>query len=233
MPALLNRLLSQATHGQGAWVLTLNTEMLSRFARDPAYKGLVAQADIITADGMPLVWSSRLRGPHQAIAERTTGVDLVNAFLSLSEVPRFAVIGGVDPGSTVARYGASAQAACGYLFSGMVDLSTEQAAMFVTELRGRRVQVLFLALGVPKQDLLALKIRKAMPELIVAGVGGTFEILGPQGGRAPRWMQKSGLEWLYRLVREPRRLWRRYVVQYPAGIRLLIGDTLKARSGAG
>ncbi|TNF52601.1 MAG: glycosyltransferase, partial [Burkholderiales bacterium] len=80
--------------------------------------------------------------------------------------------------------------------------------------------------GVPKQDRLALLLRQRMPHLLLLGIGGTFEILGPDGGRAPQWMQRSGLEWLYRLTREPGRLWRRYLLNYPLGIWFLFRDCL-------
>jgi len=224
----VDHVVERAAGGRGAWVLTLNTEMLARFALEPGYRELVAQADIITADGMPLVWASRLQGTEQAIAERTTGVDFVHTFLKRPAPTRYAIIGGVEPAATLALYGPEAQAACGYLFSGKVDLSDAQIGEFVHNLRMARVGVLFLALGVPKQDQLALKMRQAMPELVVLGVGGTFEILGPQGSRAPRWMQSAGLEWLFRLGREPGRLWKRYVLRYPFGIALLASDTLRS-----
>lgn len=229
MQQTLDDLLGRIDRGDGAWLLTLNTEMLSRFTREPGYRDLVGQADIITADGMPLVWASRFKGAHQAIPERTTGVDLVDAFLRLPEVPPYAIIGGVDPATTVARYGEAAQQACRYLFSGKVDLSDQQVQEFVGILREQHVRMLFVALGVPKQDLLAVKLRALMPELVVTGIGGSFEILGPQGSRAPRWMQKSGLEWLYRLLKEPGRLWKRYLVHYPAGVSLLLRDGLRSR----
>lgn len=230
MQQTLNSLLERMARADGAWLLTLNTEMLSRFTRDPAYRDLVEQADIITADGMPLVWASRFRGPNQAIAERTTGVDLVDAFLRLPQIPSYAIIGGVDPATTVARYGANAQQACRYLFTGKVDLSEAQVQEFVDTLREQKVRMLFVALGVPKQDQLALKIRSSMPELVITGIGGTFEILGPQGSRAPKWMQSSGMEWLYRLTKEPGRLWKRYLVHYPAGVGLLLRDSFRHRS---
>ncbi|MFP8833733.1 WecB/TagA/CpsF family glycosyltransferase [Hydrogenophaga sp. XSHU_21] len=227
MQEVLGELLDRAAHGSGAWILTLNTEMLARFTREPGYRELVAEADIITADGMPLVWASRMRGPQHAIPERTTGVDLVHAFMQQPSLPRYAIIGGVDPAATLGRYGSIAIEACGYLFNGRVDLSDAQTHEFVDRLRAERIRVLFVALGVPKQDRLALKLRAAMPELTIVGVGGTFEILGPTGRRAPRWMQMSGLEWLYRFAQEPRRLWKRYVLQYPFGLGLLATDTLK------
>lgn len=232
MKQTLDGLLERIAQGDGAWLLTLNTEMLSRFTREPDYRSLVAQADIITADGMPLVWASRFLGTGCAIPERTTGVDLVDAFLQLPQVPAYAVIGGVDPVTTLKRYGDAARQACRYLFSGKVDLSDGQVQQFVDALRGAEVRMLFLALGVPKQDRLALKIRSSMPELVITGIGGTFEILGPQGSRAPKWMQRMGMEWLFRLLREPGRLWRRYLFHYPAGIALLVKDSIRSRAAS-
>ncbi len=230
MKQTLDGLLDRISRGEGAWLLTLNTEMLSRFTRDPGYRDLVAQADIITADGMPLVWASRFRGADQTIPERTTGVDLVDTFLRLPQMPAYAIIGGMDPAATVARYGDAAQRACRYLFNGKVDLSDEQLHQFVSSLREQQVCVVFLALNVPRGDRLALKIRALMPELVITCVGGSFEILGPQGGRAPKWMQRMGMEWLYRLVKEPGRLWKRYLVHYPAGIGLLVKDCFRPQS---
>ena len=227
MKQTLDELLERIARGDGAWLLTLNTEMISRFTRDPGYRALVSKADIITADGMPLVWASRVRGADQAIPERTTGVDLVDHFLSLSQIPYYAIIGGVNPAATVARYGETAQRACRYLFNGKVDLSDKQVQRFVGDLRRQRVRMVFLALNVPKGDQLAFKIRSLMPELVITGIGGSFEILGPQGSRAPKWMQRSGMEWLFRLAKEPRRLWMRYLVYYPAGIGLLLRDCFR------
>lgn len=230
LSSILEEVIGRIDRQEGAWLLTLNTEMLARCTRDKAYFELILQADIITADGMPLVWASRWKNSEQAIASRTTGVDLVNAYLQRSEIPAFAIIGGRDPGATLARYGRRAQEACAYLFDGKVDLTEEQLDFFSTTLMELGVKATFLALNVPKGDQLASQLRSRLPHLFVASVGGTFEILGPNGGRAPLWMQKSGLEWLYRLIKEPRRLWRRYLVNYPAGIRMLIMDCCMGRS---
>lgn len=228
MRACLADVLQRACNAQGAWLVTLNTEMLARCARDPSYKELILQADIITADGMPLVWASRYK--NEAIAERTTGVDLTDAYLQALEPPAYAIIGGQDPMATLTRYEPAAREACRYLFDGKVDLSDAQLGEFARTLKEQDVRVVFIALGVPKQDQLALQLRSRLPHLVVLGIGGTFEILGPQGSRAPRWMQQAGLEWLYRLCKEPGRLWRRYLINYPAGIGMLVKDCLMART---
>jgi len=229
LPDILESLLSRIERKEGAWILTLNVEMLSKCARDGEYFSLVAKADIITADGMPLVWASRCKSRLCGIAGRTTGVDLVDAYLRLPQVPAYAIIGGQDPMATLALYTPAAQKACRYLFDGKVDLGNAQLDEFANALKERDVRTVFIALGVPKQDRLALQLRARLPHLVLMGIGGTFEILGPKGGRAPRWMQSIGLEWLYRLAREPRRLWRRYFLSYPAGIGMLLRDCLKGR----
>jgi N-acetylglucosaminyldiphosphoundecaprenol N-acetyl-beta-D-mannosaminyltransferase len=228
MQEVLAQLHERIARSQGTWLLTLNTEMLARCARDDSYHELIRQADIITADGMPLVWASRYK--NAAIKGRTTGVDLVDAYLRALEIPNFAVIGGQDPMVTLQRYEVRARQACRYLFDGKVDLSDTQLDEFANALVEHKVKVVFIALGVPKQDRLALELRARLPHLVLTGIGGTFEILGPNGGRAPAWMRQMGLEWFYRLTKEPGRLWRRYVLGYPAGLRMLLNDCLRPRT---
>ena len=210
----------------GGWFVTLNTEMLSRVSGNTEYRDLLLQADVMVADGMPIVWAANRKNPAKKISGRTTGVDLVEALLTEDNIAPYAIIGGVDPLTTIKQY-PHAEKGCKFLFSGIVDLSEEQTNGFVRELEEKHVQIVYLALGVPKQDELALQLRAKMPHLILIGIGGTFETLSPGGGRAPMWMQKSGLEWFYRLTREPRRLWKRYIVNYPTGIRMLVKDYLK------
>jgi N-acetylglucosaminyldiphosphoundecaprenol N-acetyl-beta-D-mannosaminyltransferase len=140
------------------------------------------------------------------------------------------VIGGQHPRKTIELYGPRAhRGLCTFVFDGKVDLSETQLSFFCDELARHQVRLVFIALGVPKQDRLALSLRQRMPELVLLGIGGTFEILGPDGSRAPLWMQRVGLEWLYRLANEPGRLWRRYLISYPSGIWFLLKDCLGAK----
>ncbi|MDM7950736.1 WecB/TagA/CpsF family glycosyltransferase [Hydrogenophaga sp.] len=224
----LKEVTDRVGRSEGAWLLTLNTEMLARGSRDPDYWKMIQKADIITADGMPLVWASNFKYPGRTIDGRTTGVDLVDALLRVKNVPKFAVIGGKSPLETIKTYGARTVEACAFVYDGMVDLSDEQLSWFSDELIRHQARVVFIALGVPKQDLLALELRRKVPQAVLMGIGGTFEILGPKGGRAPHWMQRGGLEWLYRLAKDPGRLWKRYLINYPRGIWFLIKDCLVA-----
>lgn len=217
---------AMAESGQGGWIVTLNTEMLAKCAREEDYASLLRRADLFTADGMPLIWASR-RNRQSPITDRTTGVDIVESFLRRDNIPNYAIIGGVDPEEALKNY-PNAMESCAYLYTGSVSVNDEhQMDEFAKKLRENKIHYVFLALGVPKQDKVALEIRARYPEAILLGIGGTFEILAPGGGRAPQWMQKSGLEWFYRFVKEPRRLWKRYLLNYPVGISALIRDATK------
>lgn len=213
----------------GNWIVTLNTEMLAKGHKEPEYKALLQSADTIVADGMPLVWTAKMKKNCINITERTTGVDLVNDLLSQEPIPDFAIIGGVNPQQTLETRFPQAVKHCRFLFTGIVKLDDSEISHFANEILKHKVSIVYIALGVPKQDKLALALRKKCPGVTLVGIGGTFEILGPDGHRAPLWMQKSGLEWLYRFSREPRRLWKRYVLNYPTGIRLLFNDLTRSQ----
>lgn len=220
----LTLILDGIRNRDGGWLVTLNTEMLSRTVRDSSYLELLHRADHFLADGMPLVWASRHKGPDvEPIKERTTGVDIVDTFLKLEEIPNFAVIGGINPAKTISQYEGATEA-CRFLFDGKVELNSEQFAEFARTITEKKIGIVFLALGVPKQDRIALELKNLLSGVWLIGVGGTFEILGEDGARAPLWMQKNGLEWLFRLLNEPTRLWKRYLIEYPAGVYLLIKD---------
>ena len=214
--------------GEGKWVVTLNTEMLAKASREKEYSSLLRQADFFVADGMPLVWAANIINPQSKIRERTTGVDIVEAFLSDSFNFSYSIIGGFDPQSTISQF-PKASERCKYLFNGRVSLSDERIEEFTHQLSNNNVQVLFIALGVPKQDKLASILRKALPQLIMTGVGGSFEILSKSGERAPKWMQNSGLEWMFRLSKDPKRMWSRYLLAYPRGIVVLFNSILRKK----
>ena len=219
--------------GKGSWIVTLNTEMLATSYKEPEYQTLLQSADLIVADGMPLVWASNRKKQCDGITDRTTGVDLVDDLLSQTPVPNFSIIGGVDPQKTLETRFPFALNSCCYLYNEIINMDDKEfnavVEQFVEQIISNNISIVFLALGVPKQDKLAITLRKHCPNVIYIGIGGTFEILGPDGHRAPHWMQKSGLEWLYRLAKEPKRLWKRYALHYPTGIRMLFKDWAEAR----
>lgn len=224
--ALIERMVET---GQGARMVTLNVEMLARAQRDPQYAEWLRTADLIVPDGMPIVWASRRKLRRERRIQRVTGVDLTQALLRRVDPSKAGIIGGKEPRKALEAIGVENPEAI-VIDNRKLD-STEADFDAVAEiLQGRRL--VFLALGVPKQDAFAVALRKRMPEAILIPNGGSFELLAGMIPRAPRWMQRSGMEWLFRLIIEPRRLWRRYLIEYWSGLTALMRDALR-RSNSG
>lgn len=203
-----------ALAGKGMWALTLNLEMVARATTDSSYRSLATDADLIVADGMPIVWLSRLDRVHDPIKNRTCGVDLTVHLLRHFE-GRIGVLGGLAPRQALERLKID-PARVVFVEDGPVR--SDDSASLSARLNAARCQLLFVALGVPKQDHVCRALRSACPGLVCIGVGGTFEALAGIVPRAPRWMREVGLEWLFRLILEPVRLWRRYLVLYPRAL---------------
>lgn len=215
---------TRISKAQGAWVVTLNLEMVSRGAKQPEYRDLILQSDLMYADGMPLVWGSKKKPGATPLPERVTGSDLTLKLLQEVDPSLIAIIGGENPVMALTQ-AAIPNFERIYVDNGIIALDQESVSKLAEALKGRRL--VFLALGVPKQDRLALALRPLLPEAILIGVGGSFELIAGIKPRAPIWMQNAGLEWLFRLVAEPRRLWRRYLVEYWAGVKALARDIRK------
>jgi len=213
----LGFLLASAAQRRGLWVVTLNLEMMATAIRDPGYGQLLRDADLLVADGMPLVWLSRLLPPACHVPERTSGTDLARLLLRSEASPPIGLLGGLDP-ARVAETLALPEGRVGLVEAGHI----EPSAACVERLRHRIVEsgcgIVFVALGVPKQDQVCRALRDALPGVVYVGVGGALDLLAGLKPRAPRWMQRAGLEWLYRLLHEPRRLWRRYGLLYPRAL---------------
>ena len=219
--ARLRTLATEPASGESPqWCVTLNLEMVSRADRDRGYEEALRAADLMTADGQPIVWWSRRCHAACRRIERTTGVDIVDAVLRDPAWGRFGVIGGHEPRATIARY-PGADERCAFVADEQItEASIDNLAQHIAD---GKPDVTLVALGVPKQDRICRALReRGVATRLLVGVGGSFEILGPAGRRCPAWLARLGLEWLFRLLREPRRLWHRYLVTYPRGCRALL-----------
>jgi N-acetylglucosaminyldiphosphoundecaprenol N-acetyl-beta-D-mannosaminyltransferase len=217
-----------ALAGQGMWVLTLNMEMVARAATDSNYHALMEKVDLAVADGMPILLLSRLGITPYRITERSCGVDL--ACHLLRHFPgRIGILGGRNPRAALTALGLD-PARLAYLNDGGVDPGA--LGPIIAELRASGCQLLLVALGVPKQDQVCLALHRAIPSLVCIGVGGSFEILSGARRRAPTLAQDLGLEWLYRLMLEPKRLAGRYLGLYPRGFRPMLNWIRAARAAA-
>jgi N-acetylglucosaminyldiphosphoundecaprenol N-acetyl-beta-D-mannosaminyltransferase len=213
--------------GRPHQVVTANLDFLSIAERNAEFRQTINDADLAVADGMPLVWLSRLRG--QPLPERVTGVDLVDACCGIAEDTGHGVfLMGAGPGVPQAAAQRLLERHPGLRVVGtysppMGPLRRKEDARMVRMIQDAQPGFLFVALGAPRQDLW---IRSHLAELnvpVAMGVGCVFDLLAGVSNRAPEWMQTGGLEWAYRLAREPRRLWRRYLLNdLPLFARLLL-----------
>lgn len=212
--------------GRGGWIITPNLDILRRFTIDLESRRLVMAASHRVADGTPIVWASRLSGVP--VPERLPGSDLV---LSLPEAAaeagvRVLLLGG-NPGvaEAAARRLEKLHPSLGRVASYCPPFEYEndpaELARIRAVVRDERPGLVLVGLGFPKQERLISSLRFQLPEAWFAGVGISLSFLAGDQKRAPALLQRHGLEWAHRLSHEPRRLFRRYLLQgLPFSLRL-------------
>jgi N-acetylglucosaminyldiphosphoundecaprenol N-acetyl-beta-D-mannosaminyltransferase len=212
----VERVLQIARGREGGLILTPNVDHLIRTTRDPEFKRICQQGSLVVADGVPVVWASRLL--NQALPERVAGSDLMpmSAVAAAQQGLRYYFLGG-SPGDA-AKAGARIAAAAGNDGLCGVDCppfgferDPRYVDAMVERINAARPDILFVALGSPKQEKLMAAIRGRVHIAAMMAVGITFSYVAGSMKRAPRPIQRVGLEWLWRLAWEPRRLWRRYL----------------------
>lgn len=215
--------------GRGGWVVTPNVDILRQAAEDVEIARLVADATLVLADGMPLLWASRLKG--RPLPERVAGSTLIYGLCAAAARRDQSIfLLGAAPG--VAQRAAT-QLRCLNPDLRVVgchcpplgfeerpdELRTIEAALWEA-----CPDIVIVALGTPKQERLISRLHGVMSDAWFIGAGATLSFVAGATPRAPVWLQRAGLEWLHRLCHEPRRLFWRYVVQdLPFAIRLLAG----------
>lgn len=205
--------------GPARVVLTPNVDNVVRLERDQDFKQRYVQADFMFADGMPIVWASRWLG--HPLPERVTGADL---FVALCQVAvrqhwKIFVLGG-RPGTEdflLTRFGACYPGLDIEIFcpSMSFDPLGEEGTAAAERIRACAPRIVFVCLGMPKQELWSFRFADSLPGGVVMCVGAAMEFALGLRSRAPAWVQRSGVEWLWRLLSNPRRLWRRYLVDDP------------------
>jgi N-acetylglucosaminyldiphosphoundecaprenol N-acetyl-beta-D-mannosaminyltransferase len=224
----VHAIVAAAEAGEGHWTITANLDHLRRYHASPAERELIDEADLVVADGMPLIWASRLAG--EPLPERVSGSSMVWSICEIAGTCGQSVflLGG-DPGVAEQagqifkdrypglRIAGTACPAPGFEES---ELELGRLQRQVVE---AKPQIVFVALGFPKQDLVIRRLRRALPRASFLGVGISLSYVTGDVPRAPEWVCNLGLEWAYRLAHEPTaRLARRYIVDgLPFGVRLM------------
>jgi N-acetylglucosaminyldiphosphoundecaprenol N-acetyl-beta-D-mannosaminyltransferase len=213
----IDRAVAGLRDGRGGWICPANLDVLRQAVQAPEVHSLVEQADLVVADGMPLLWASRLQGVP--LPERVAGSSLVSTLprAVAKEGAGVFLLGG-DPGVAELAGARLADENPGLRVCGThcpphgFERSPEQLAAIERALDEARPDVVFVGLGFPKQERLIVRLRRRLPRTWFVSVGIGLGFLSGHTRRAPRWLQRAGLEWLHRLVHEPRRLARRYLV---------------------
>jgi exopolysaccharide biosynthesis WecB/TagA/CpsF family protein len=202
--------------GSRAHVCTVNSHFLAEARMDLAVREVARRSDLNLADGWPVVWLGRLLG--RAVPERVAGADLVPKLMTVCDEGGFSVflLGGLDGAARDASR-RIAQMHPGLIVAGWLEPPLTQVDLMdndriVSTINKSRADVLLVAFGNPKQELWIDQHRDALCVSLAIGVGSCFDLLAGRLSRAPLWMQAAGLEWVYRLCREPRRLAPRYAV---------------------
>jgi N-acetylglucosaminyldiphosphoundecaprenol N-acetyl-beta-D-mannosaminyltransferase len=192
--------------------VVVNVAKLVNMQTDPALRASVRACDIVNIDGMGVVYGARLLG-HQ-VAERVAGVDLFSALLDCAAsngLPVFLLGATEDVVAQVAQRCIATHRGlqvAGYHHGYFWD--DERAV--VERIRASGARLLFVAITSPKKENFINRWKHELGVDFVMGVGGTFDVVAGKVTRAPVWMQRNGLEWLYRFCQEPRRMWKRYLV---------------------
>lgn len=220
---LVEHVAAAIAHGDGGTIVTPNVDICRRARRDPASAGLVAAATVVVPDGTPLLWAARVAG--RPLAERITGADLIFALCEAAAARDWPVylLGG-RPGEDGGP-GAAELAALNLTGryqdlrvagAGAPPLGFDARGADITGIRDELVAakpaIVFVGLGFPKQEQLIARLRGDLPQAWFVGCGAAIPFAAGTLRRAPSWAQRIGMEWLYRLVGEPRRLARRYLV---------------------
>lgn len=232
------RIVEWAREGRSASVCAAAVNNVMEAYDDPRFQLVMRRADLVTPDGMPLVWALRLLGVRTA--SRVAGTDLVPRVLRLAAAS----------GTPVGFFGGTSEVLADLrswaetLFPNLVvsfaydppfrALSEEEEQRVLREVTESKTRILFVGLGCPKQEIWMDRVRGRVPAVMV-GVGAAFDFLSGRKRRAPILLQRVGLEWMFRLASEPQRLWRRYVLHNPRFVvlfaRQMLRDRLSRRGG--
>ena len=192
----------------------INAGKVVKMQSDEKLQESVISSDIINADGMSIVWAARLLG-HE-IKERVAGIDLMDNLVGLAHEKKYKCffLGAKEQvvKKIVNHYSEkySNQVIAGYRNG---YFSNDQEKIIIDQIIKSRANLLFVAMTSPKKEFFLNKYKiELKPVNLIMGVGGSFDVISGEVKRAPLFMQKIGLEWFYRFVQEPRRMWKRYLI---------------------
>ena len=230
-------LVALAQGDEPTYAVTANVDHVVRFHRCPQVRTLYTDASLILADGTPLVWVSRLLG--RPLPERVAGSDLLPRLCAEAANCGLSVffLGG-SPGTAqraadvLRERHPRLEVAGTYCPPYGFETDPEESERIVHRIRDTAPDLLFVGLGSPKQERWIATNRNACGAKLSIGIGISFSFVSGAVRRAPTWMQRIGLEWAHRLIQEPRRLGRRYLIEDTFFLRLVLQQLFKRNGTA-
>ncbi len=229
--ASIGRFLARGPAMPGSYVAFCGAHGVVESDRDPRVRMAHENAWLTVADGRPLFWVGRLSGCREV--KQVPGIESVEAVCQagLDAGWRHYFIGGA-PGVAQRLAAEMARRAPGLVVAGCETppfraLTTAESTAMRERIRAAGTQILWVGLGAPKQELFMAEHAPFLPGILAMGVGAAFDVNTGRVPRAPRALQLAGLEWAYRLAREPKRLWSRYALVVPRFLQIAAGSLLR------
>ena len=190
--------------------VVLNAAKVVLMSKDDHLRSIVANCELVNADGQSVVWASRLLG--RALPERVPGIDLFSAIVERAARTghRLYFLGATDDVLT-AMLGRLRERYPSLVVAGQHNGYWSNDDEVIDAVRRARPHFLFLAIPSPRKEYWLSQHLESLGVPFVMGVGGTFDVVAGKVRRAPHWVQRIGCEWVYRVVQEPRRMWKRYL----------------------
>jgi N-acetylglucosaminyldiphosphoundecaprenol N-acetyl-beta-D-mannosaminyltransferase len=222
----IEHIIGSLARGQGGWVITPNLDQLRLCHGQPALKQMYERAELVLPDGMPLIWAAKVQGTP--LPERVAGSELIFTLTAAAaRADRSVFLLGGSPCTADRAAEALRKLNPGLKVAGTLcppfgfEKQPEEMRQIVDAVQNSQPDIVFVGLGFPKQERLIEQLRVLLPQSWFLGVGVSFSFVAGEIVRAPLWVQRMGLEWVHRMIQEPGRLFKRYVIHdLPFAMRL-------------
>jgi N-acetylglucosaminyldiphosphoundecaprenol N-acetyl-beta-D-mannosaminyltransferase len=224
---LLNTITNSINNKEFSQIAITPTNSIVAAYKEKGVSEIYNKAEIVLCDGMLVKWASNFFGTP--IKERITGLDVLPNLVKLSSEKNFSLfLLGASPGvgdqlaKVITEQYPNVTIAGIYVPPFMKVFSEDENQRMVNAVNKSNADIVLVSLTAPKQDIWIAQNRSNLNPAVYIGIGGAFEVMAGLAKRSPVWMQQSGLEWLYRFIQEPKRLFRRYFIEAPVFIPLVI-----------
>jgi N-acetylglucosaminyldiphosphoundecaprenol N-acetyl-beta-D-mannosaminyltransferase len=216
------------------WIVVTGMHGIVEAHKNKEFKNILNSADLFVPDGISLVWLANLKGFK--LKKRISGADLMDAFFAMAEKEGISSFFYGDSDDTLEKLQANLKnkypnlKIAGSHPSHFRPLFSEEDKFVIEKINNAKPDVLWIARGLPKQERWIYRYRSELKVPVVVGVGAAFNFISGNVQRAPLWIGDNGFEWLWRLIKEPKRMWRRVFIDGPIFLWLVFCDFISGSS---